>query len=210
MTSKRVYFTICLSWIIPFIIAVIPRIYANADPETKQKANRIYEPIQILVFVILPILLMCMVYLRIYIIARKISRQTNQTNNQLRYNDSNSNDSPESNKKERREKRNREGSVAVIGAVIILFALCWLLSVYNTFCIIFGVCAIVFESHLTARLFLHLNSSINPIVYAVLKKDIRHELRRLLHGRRQRSADRFDRDNSSNLFATSTKLELRG
>lgn len=208
MTKKRVMTIICLSWVIPFIVNVIPLTYSKADPAIELEAKRIYDPIQIVVFVILPIVLMLIVYARIYVIAKKIARQTNQTQNQLRYNDSNSNNSPERTKKERREKRNREGSVAVIGAVIILFALCWALAVYNFTCTVFKICKAPYDSFITARLLIHLNSSINPIVYAVLKKDIRRELRKALHSCRQSSDDRFDRNNSSYSFATSTKLDV--
>ncbi|KAK3707185.1 hypothetical protein QZH41_007165 [Actinostola sp. cb2023] len=212
MNNKRVIGILCASWIIPFIIAVIPETYSYSGEEIRQKASRIYEPIQMLVFVVLPIALMLMVYARIYIIARRISKQTNQTNNQLRYNDDNANDAtenPESYKRERRERRNREGSVAVLGAVIILFALCWMVAVYNTICQIFQICPYSHESMITAQLLLHLNSSTNPIVYAALKKDIRRELKRLLCGRARQSNGGSFGNNSTYSFATSAKLELQ-
>lgn len=208
VNKKRAMIMICLSWVIPFIVQAIPLTYSKADPSVKLEASRIYEPIQIVVFIILPIILMLIVYARIYVIAKRISRQTNLTQNQLRYNDPNSNTSPSRSKKERREMRNREGSVAVIGSVIILFALCWSLAVHNAICIVFKLYKVSYDLLLAARLLGHFNSSINPIVYAVLKKDIRRELRRALRCCKQASDNRFDRHNSSYSFATSTKLDM--
>lgn len=213
MNNKLVIGLIIGSWVFPLIIASIVEIYSLFPDDVKAKASRIYEPLQIMMFVVLPIVLMLIVYVRIYIIARRISKQTNQTNNQLRFNDANANGTTENvviYKKERRERRNREGAVAVIGAVIILFALCWALSVYNAICQIYNVCPHSRVSVLIAQLLLHLNSSINPIVYAVLKKDIRREMRKLFCGRKRDSNSGSFGNNSSYSFATThgTKLEM--
>ncbi|XP_020909843.1 adenosine receptor A3 isoform X2 [Exaiptasia diaphana] len=210
MNNKRVISIIALAWIIPFIIAGIYLILKYYAPE----ANRVYEPLQIFICVIVPIILMLIIYVRIYIIARRLSKQTSQTTNQLRFNDANANGTTEDTvimKKERRERRNREGSVAVLGAVIILFALCWLVPVYNTICQIFQVCPFSFISIKVANILLHLNSSINPIVYAVLKKDIRRELLKIFCGRQRQSVGGSFGTNSTYSFAanTSTKIEMR-
>jgi len=214
MNNKRVTGLIITSWVVPFIIAIIPTIYKLGSEQVTADANRIYEPLQIFLFVVVPIVLMLIVYVRIYIIARKIAKQTNQTTNQLRYNDANANGVTENSaiyKKERRERRNREGSVAVIGAVIILFAVCWAPAVYNTVCRLFKICPYSHTSVLAAQFTLHLNSGINPIVYAVLKKDIRRELKKLLCGRKRDSVGGSFGNNSSYSFATNhtTKIEMQ-
>ncbi|EDO34436.1 predicted protein [Nematostella vectensis] len=194
MTNKAVVWILIVTWGVPFLIAFIPLIWSY-NPVLAPLARKIFDPIQILVFVILPICLMLLVYARIFVIARRISKQTSQTQNQLRYNDNNSNINGNVNRKERRERRNREGSVGVIGAVIILFAICWVVPIYDSMCTVYNVCKNI-PLHIP-QTFLHINSAINPIVYALLKKDIKIEMTRLFRSRSARLGGSWDRENSS-------------
>ena len=84
------------------------------------------------------------------------------------------------------ERKPDGSSIAVLGSVIGLFVLCWSFDTVISFCNKLELC--VTNDHLfrVADLMIFLNSAINPLVYALLKKDIKKELRSLCIGIRNK------------------------
>lgn len=79
----------------------------------------------------------------------------------------------------------RRGSGAsVIGSVIATFLICWGVSLYASICFYFELCRV--SPHMThvQWVLLLLNSAVNPIVYAMLKTDLRKEFMNIFHCRR--------------------------
>ena len=88
-------------------------------------------------------------------------------------------------KKERSNSTSLQRTVKVVGLVILLHELCWSMSIYIAFCYslrLKSICRTISNSDWTlylSMLLLFANSAANPVVYALLKKDIREEFGKL-------------------------------
>lgn len=71
-------------------------------------------------------------------------------------------------------------SVLVLGIVIFFFVLCWTFTIYRGICDSFSLCKVQLSVILASRIFLVGNTAVDPVVYAILKQDIRRELVRTL------------------------------
>lgn len=78
------------------------------------------------------------------------------------------------------ERKSSEGSsIAVLGSVIGFFVLCWSFDTVISFCTKLEICIISDSLFRVSDLMIFVNSAINPLVYSLLKKDIKRELRSL-------------------------------
>lgn len=88
-------------------------------------------------------------------------------------------------RKARSNSTSLQRTVKVIGLVILLHEFCWSMTIYIAFCYDFrfmNVCQTISNSDWTpylSMLLLFANSAANPIVYALMKKDIREEFGKL-------------------------------
>lgn len=76
--------------------------------------------------------------------------------------------------------KQRRSGVSVIGCVIGIFLICWGVALYSSFCYYFARCPVSKTTQRVSWILLLLNSAVNPIVYALLKLDMRAEFLRLL------------------------------
>lgn len=76
--------------------------------------------------------------------------------------------------------RMQERSVKVIGAVVILFVICWTFDIYKSLCRHYFECPVdeIVIDHLSL-LFIYTISALNPVVCTLLKRDVRTEVRNL-------------------------------
>ena len=177
MTPKRVLLLIASSWILPAILALFPFLWYNQlSPEVQDQTKKIHTAAMLILFEFLPPVILLFMYLQILHRARKLQRQTSVQLAQLRFNQAlDSKPIPDC------RLRLQERSVRVIGAVVILFVICWMFDIYKS------VCRHYFECHYVNKVvldrlslsFIYTNSAVNPVVYALLKRDIRTELRNL-------------------------------
>lgn len=92
----------------------------------------------------------------------------------------------------RRRQRNRERSnLKVFAAVVLLFVFCWVLSAYRGFCEVFSLCSVGNEIVQISRILIFSNSAVNVVVYSLLKRDIRTELKRFLKCRVRQESLQF-------------------
>ena len=99
---------------------------------------------------------------------------------------------PQHNYVTRRRQRNRERSnLKVFAAVVLLFVFCWVLSAYRRFCEVFSLCSVGNEIVQISRILIFSNSAVNVVVYSLLKRDIRTELKRFLKCRVRQESLQF-------------------
>lgn len=176
MTPKRIIFLTASTWVFPAILAFLPFLWhGHVSIEIQNQAKKIYTAAMLIIFEFLPPVILLFMYMQILHTARRLRRQTAVQLAQLSFNQaSESNIIPNS------RQRLQERSVRVIGAVVILFVLCWTFDIYKSLCRHYFKCSVdktVLDQ--VSLLFIYTNSALNPVVYALLKRDIRTELRNL-------------------------------
>ncbi|XP_068712144.1 histamine H2 receptor-like [Montipora foliosa] len=162
VTSERVIAMVAIAWSSTFAATFIEKYYRVAVD---------------VLFGIVSCLLLIFIYLRIVFISRKVSKQiTTQAVN------INHNYKPKELKFRSRHRR-QNLSTSLLGSVILLFVLCNSLSVSLSLCFTYRLCSIEPVLVKVAYLLVHLNSSVNFVVYALIKKDIRLEIKRMFRCR---------------------------
>ena len=168
MKTPRVQIFISVAWFTPAVISLLPLMwrFGGIAEEHGKDAEKVYRAFVIVVFVFLPLVVLSTVYLRIRLLVRKLSRQDAVRRIQLSFNSS----------LPANTRGQRSPTTRVLGAVITIFACCWVLSSYRSICTFFNLCTVSPLVEKISRLLLFWNSAANPFVYALLKKDIRREM----------------------------------
>ena len=169
MTFKRASAMIAMSWFTSFLAAFVRLfwLYGRVD----KTIDRYYRMVIDLLFGVFSCVMLVTVYGRIFYICREKLRQSTTQIDQVIFNHSSS-------VPQRLKKARRNASAEVLGLVILLFVICYSLSIYVSFCFNFDVCHLSRLVVTIALLLVHLNSAVNFVVYALMKKDIRQELQR--------------------------------
>ena len=187
MTTRRVIVLVTLAWILPGLLTFVSLLWMDAMTDTRKTADKVHIMIQIVLVTFLPSIFLVYTYTRIFFTAMKHRRLSSEHISQLQFNEE------RRITKQMRSQRSRErfSTVKVLGIVIVFFVLCWIPSMYRAICGMFlSSCSISTSVIQVSRLLILLNSGLNFIVYAFLKKDIRTELYRTL-----RKVDDMSREN---------------
>ena len=168
MNTTRVVISVSTSWILPIILALLPLTWASESrPATADQVHT--ASMLVLIEFLLPVVLLAM-YFRLLLTVRGHRRRTAIQLAQLSFNKMTV---------PRARPKNPDRSIKVIGTVVILFELCYALDIYKSICWWFRVCQVPYETRLASTLLVYFNSAINPLVYALFKRDIRHALKKL-------------------------------
>lgn len=170
MSAKRVILTISLGWTLPIFLYLIPSLCITLTPTIDAKnAERIFRVIQIFTFAILPCVGLLLAFAKISRITFKHSRLQRVQVKQINSNSAIT-------KRNAKQVSRKSFSVLVLGAVIFFFVLCWTFTIYRGLCDSFSLCKVQLSVIYASRIFLVGNTAADPLVYAILKKDIRREL----------------------------------
>ena len=176
ITPGRLVLVISVAWGLPTSVRLI--MFSVVYSIDKKAAFKFVLPVLLFLFEILPCALLLLVTIRMFLIARKISRQVAILMAQLRFNHA----VATLRMRPAKLRTNEMATVRVTGVVVILFVMCYIISLFISFSRVFrnhGEHWIMPEYVETLRrLCLLINSAANPIAYAFLKKDIRRELTR--------------------------------
>ena len=171
METKRVIAMVASSWSVSFLAAFVRLLWFQSN-HLNQTIEKYYRVAIDFLFGAVSCIVLIFIYVRVFFISRKIARQT-----AIQENEVNHNYRPTDPKFQRQARRNL--STRVLGSVVLFFVLCNSLSVYISFCQTFGLRSVNPIVMYVAYMLVHFNSTVNFIVYAFMKKDIRLELRRL-------------------------------
>lgn len=190
-TSRRLFGTILVSWIIPAYLSFSPLFWTLASSETvKNTGKKVHALVVITAFEVIPTVVMPAMYIQIFVTARRHARQvaTHQTqldfNSQVNNRDNTQQATADAGKRASHTSQQSKGkrktadssSVIVLGAVIGLFVVCWSFDTVISLCSKLELCVISDGLFRVSDLMIFVNSAINPLVYAFLKKDIKREL----------------------------------
>ena len=180
VTTKRVVAMVAMSWGISFVAAFVRLLWLQNN-HFNQRIDKYYRVVIDLFFGIISCAVLVTIYFRILFISRKLARNAARQLGQINYNYA-----PYSKKTEARGNK----SAKFLGLVVLLFVLCYSLSIYISFCLIFKLNSAINALMMRVSLLLvHFNSAVNFVVYAFMKKDIRLEFRRLCRCRRDNPSD---------------------
>lgn len=169
MTTKRTLILVSLPWITSLLASSI-RLSWLYDNDLRSKVDAYYSVVIDLWFGVFSCLLLLVIYVKILIVIRKHSRHVASLRAQLSFNTSS-----------RVACRNEQERVSakILGIIILLFVACYFTNIYVSFCSNFKLCSPSPNVYLASILMVHVNCALNFLVYALLKKDFRSQLRRL-------------------------------
>ena len=165
MTSRRATFLVALAWIIPIALDFIPALCtALGKCDMKDKSLILSKMI---LLEILPCLFLLIATIQIIITARRQWSQNARLHAQLRFN-----------QVSHRQPR-YFSSARVIIIVLVVFLTCYCVELYSVIRFLFNSSKPKQEVINAIVLLAVVNSSVNPIAYALFKRDIRRELKTL-------------------------------
>jgi len=177
MTKRRPGIVILIAWLIPFAISLSLLVGLNAT--TSYTAHSILQLTGVSAFDIISCVLLFYTVVRILVVARAQSHKQAEENAielQVQFNHSSTDDATS------RRRRKKHKTAFFIIAIVAFFLGCYVVVNYLTFCMTFSCHSVPDKAGLILSLFLILNSSVNPLVYAFLKKDIKLEIKKLICG----------------------------
>ena len=192
-TTTRIFGVILICWILPGLLSFSPLCWMFSRSENvKNTATKVHAFIVVTAFEVVPTVVMPAMYAHIFSTARRHARQVAVHRTQLEYNSALSKvdlqkttlEIPKTTEKrhsnvlhQSKEERKPDGSsIAVLGSVIGLFVLCWSFDTVISLCSKLELCVINDCLFRVSDLMIFVNSAINPLVYALLKKDVKREL----------------------------------
>ena len=171
-TARRTFLIIGACWGFPFLITAMNlAVRRNWGVKTL-----IFYIIYILLFVVLPTVLLLTAHFHILLIARKLSLQMRALMKQVRFNIT-------ANSLKIKEIRNvglKASTVRLVSVLVTIFTACCGIGLYVFLCYTFKICFVSKHTLLIYRLLLLVNSTMNPLVYAFLKEDIKRESKAFL------------------------------
>ena len=173
MTRKRLVISLASAWIAPLILFTLPSIFTYSN--NNASFPFIFETFRVSVFQLIPSVLFVFVTWRLCCLARNISRKESLLLAQIRYNFS-----PPQNVSTVKKQGAKKASAKMIVLIILLFVLCHIGGNYRCFCFVFKLCVASENLKKVIHIVFITNSAVNPLVYAVLKKDMKNELRKIV------------------------------
>ena len=171
MTERHPAMVILIAWLIPFAISLslLVGVYAT----TSDTALNVLRLTGVSAFDIVCCVMLFYAVVRILVVARAQSHQQAAIELQVR-------SFQLSTEATNSRGRNKHNTAPFIIAIVAFFVGCYVVVNYLVLCITFSCRNVSDNAGQKLILLLVLNSSVNPLVYAFLKKDIRIEIKKLI------------------------------
>ena len=175
MTVRRPRIVILIAWLIPFAISLslLVGLYAT----TSNTAHSILQLTCVTAFDIISCVLLLYTVVRILVVARAQShKKAEETEIELQIQFGHS--STDNANSRRRRKKHKTASFII--AIVAFFLVCYVVANYLVLCMTFSCHNFSDKAGMIPIILLVLNSSVNPLVYAFLKRDIKMEINKLI------------------------------
>ena len=179
-TTRRTFIIIGTCWGFPFLFTVLRQAMYLAGGRHSVVKTSIVEVIYIFLFLVVPTVLLLTAHFHILLIARKLSLQMRTLMKQVRFNMT-------ANSLKTKEIRNvglKASTVRLVSVLVAIFTTCYGIGFYILLCYTFNICSVSEPIQVINRLLLLANSTLNPLVYAFLKEDIKRETKAFLRCKR--------------------------
>lgn len=176
LTTTRTVIIIASCWAFPFLLAICQLIYLASSGRFAAETQT-FVLIHRVLFVVLPTIFVLSVQFQIIITARKLSREMQILLKQIRFN------AVASSVKivEARNVGLRTSTVSLTSVIIIIFIACYGTEIHLSICFYLYVCDPSEFERVVANLLFFANSTLNPLVYAIFKEDIKRESKALMN-----------------------------
>lgn len=177
ITRKRIIFLLVASWTAPVIAFVVPQttilLFAN------EERGSIFSILKTLTFNTILMILVIVLWTRVLVVARNLSRESRTFNAQVRFNYRSETIGVKT--AGRSEIFERQATAKMMIAVMVIFILCSAAEHWKGFCSCkWNInCELSDDIANILDLLCTLNSAINPIAYGFLKRDFKEQLKRL-------------------------------
>ena len=179
-TTRRTFIIIGTCWGFPFLFTVLRHAMHLAAGRHSVVKTSIVKVIYIFLFVVVPTVLLLTAHFHILLITRKLSLQMRTFMKQVRFNMT-------ANSLKTKEIRNvglKASTVRLVSVLVAIFTTCYGIGFYVLLCYTFNICSVSEPIQVISRLLLLANSTLNPLVYAFLKEDIKRETKAFLRRKR--------------------------
>ena len=168
VTPTRIAFSVITAWIVPVMSRVC--IFAPVHFSNEATASKYLVPVFLVMFELVPCILLCCFTFQMVHIVRKRRRPSRPIE------DSSTEQRSLSLRVHFRDHGRPNYNIRFVVSVVGLFILCYSVDVYICFCDIFNLSSISQQLWHVRHLLLVTNSALNPIAYALFKRDIRQEI----------------------------------
>lgn len=165
VTARRVTIVTAAAWIIPLSLYFIPSVCVSLG--LFRMDFRVSVIIWTTLFEFIPCLVLLLVTMQTVLISQKHNRRDTLLNTQLRHNRPNM------------ERPRSASSTKVITTVVVTFLICYAVEVYSSICYFTSLCTMNQNLYNVVHFLVIINSAVNPITYALLKRDIKKELHKM-------------------------------
>ena len=175
-TVRRTFLIIGACWGFPFLFTVLKHALRLAERRHSVVKTHIFDIIYTLLFVVLPTVLLLTAHLHILLIACKLSLQMRTLMKQVRFNIT-------ANSLKIKEIGNvglKVSTVRLVSVLVAIFIACCGIRLYVFLYFTFKIFFVSKHTLVRYRLLLLVNSTMNPLVYAFLKEDIKRESKAFL------------------------------
>ena len=154
------------AWLFPLLVFIIPLIvtFLSIPNQEKVIVEQTFVVVKVSLFELLPSVLMLLAYLHIFRISRRHTKHINSILRSIRKSST------------CETKWRAKSTIKVFCVVVPLFVICWSLAAWREICSTFVACSVQPTVVHVSRLLLKGHSMIDPIVYALHKKEIRKKL----------------------------------
>ena len=176
MTERRPGVVILVAWLIPFAISLLLLVGMYAT-----KSHTVLKVLRITgasAFHIISCALLFYGVIRILVVARAQSRQLSAMELQVQRSSNLCNQSTNLHATSGRRKKHNTASFVI--ALVVFFLRCYVVVNYLVLCMAFSCHQVSDDIAQVVICLLLVNSAVNPLVYALLKNDIKIELRKLI------------------------------
>ena len=168
VTPTRITLSVIIAWIVPVISRVC--IFVPVHFSNKATAYKYLLPMFLVMFELLPcILLSCFTFRMVYIVRKR--QKSSRT-----IKDSATEPRSLNLRVHVRDVGRANYNIKVVVSVVGLFILCYSVDVYISFCHNFSLSSISPQLWNVRHLLLVTNSALNPVAYALFKRDIRQAI----------------------------------
>lgn len=174
-SRKRVCLLIFMAWCFPLVIYLLQLTWIlSRSPQRRGIGDTVFVAVLLTSLEFLPCVVMVTAAVRLYYISHSHSRQTMFMLTQLRFNH------PTLDVTGLKIHRDRDmASAKLITSMVGVFVFCYMMEMVSSFLVLLNI----HRNFLTKQIrfmMLLANSTLNPLVYALLKRDIKSEFKRVL------------------------------